>query len=338
MARWILCGAAVGFLHIVAGGPPAAARLIAFEDFEYGPTGSDLHGKGSAGAGFAGAWSGQTSYNIGNGSLSSPVNPLPSTGSSISAVAFGENRGIDRLFSTPVGAEGSSLYVSVLMQPIGILHQGAYGGWFSVALRPDNGDAFLSIGMNYSKGAYGIRLADIYATSNVPAEVGKTVFLVARVDYTEGVDPVHLYVNPQPGAPEPTTPTVSLIDYDVQIFKQLSITGPGGSAFDAIRIGTSYADVTPAVSDFQEDGDVDAADLGLWKTGFGLGGRATHMQGDADGDSDADGRDFLVWQRQLGYVAPTAGLNAAVPEPASLALVCVSGVLVLSGVRRRVLR
>ena len=64
------------------------------------------------------------------------------------------------------------------MQPIGVLHQGAYGGWFGLVLRGANGNAFLSIGMNYSQSNYGLRLADIYAASNVAAVVDKTVFLV----------------------------------------------------------------------------------------------------------------------------------------------------------------
>jgi hypothetical protein len=39
--------------------------------------------------------------------------------------------------------------------------------------------------------------------------------------------------------------------------------------------------------------------------------------GDADGDGDVDGRDFLVWQRQVAASAPEF---ASVPEPATLSL------------------
>ena len=45
--------------------------------------------------------------------------------------------------------------------------------------------------------------------------------------------------------------------------------------------------------DFDVDGDVDAADLVKWQVGFGLTGSAAHTQGDADGDQDVDGGDFL---------------------------------------------
>jgi len=39
--------------------------------------------------------------------------------------------------------------------------------------------------------------------------------------------------------------------------------------------------------------------------------------GDADGDGDVDGRDFLVWQRQ---VDGGAAALAAVPEPGTVVL------------------
>ena len=35
-----------------------------------------------------------------------------------------------------------------------------------------------------------------------------------------------------------------------------------------------------------------------WEHGFGKHGDAIRQDGDADGDTDADGADFLAWQRQ----------------------------------------
>lgn len=70
-------------------------------------------------------------------------------------------------------------------------------------------------------------------------------------------------------------------------------------------------------ADFQEDGDVDGDDLALWEFGFGLPG-AVHATGDADGDEDADGADFLVWQREAGGGPLAVPTSDAVPEPATL--------------------
>jgi hypothetical protein len=67
---------------------------------------------------------------------------------------------------------------------------------------------------------------------------------------------------------------------------------------------------TPLFSaDFDDDGDVDPTDLAIWDGAFDL-----NQLGDADGDNDSDGNDFLLWQRQLGS-APAVPVGAAIPEP-----------------------
>jgi hypothetical protein len=84
--------------------------------------------------------------------------------------------------------------------------------------------------------------------------------------------------------------------------------------------GTAYFDnfrvFNGIPGDFDNDGDVDAADLTSWKTAF-----KTTAVGDADGDLDSDGADFLIWQRNLGVdLLPAVAAGAAVPEPAAGAL------------------
>lgn len=308
----------------------AKADLLALENFDYGNVGGDLTGHGG-GLGFADSWTGNTSYNVANGSLNSPRDPLPLVGNSVSGVAYGDNRGIDRTLSAPLGADDTTVYVSVLMEPRGILGQGAYGGWFGLALR---GSADIFIGLNYGQGTYGLRLGDEYRSTGVSAAIGKPVFLVLRMDFTEGVESTYIYVNPQPGAPEPTTPQASEINLSFNSLSKISLTGPGGSAFDAIRIGTTYADVAPATSDFDGDGDVDGTDLGLWNAGYGAVGDGTLANGDANADGNVDGSDFMIWQRQLGFDL-TPGAAAAVPEPAGASLALLAAVASYVGRPRR---
>ncbi len=94
--------------------------------------------------------------------------------------------------------------------------------------------------------------------------------------------------------------------------------------FDAFAHQTPY-------SDFNVDGRVDRTDLDVLLSNIGKRTDARFEQGDADGDADVDGDDFLTWQREIGAATPLsafagdflaeASLNgAAVPEPATLAI------------------
>ncbi len=86
--------------------------------------------------------------------------------------------------------------------------------------------------------------------------------------------------------------------------------------------------------DFDLDGDVDAFDLGIWQTGFGITGGATAMDGDADADGDVDAFDLGLWQTNFG-----TGVGATVPEPATVVLSAVmSGAVFARPVRRKTLR
>lgn len=77
----------------------------------------------------------------------------------------------------------------------------------------------------------------------------------------------------------------------------------------------------PDEADFDEDGDVDQADLAAWENGYGISGTAEHHQGDADGDLDVDGNDYLIWQRQRTGNFSLQAAASAVPEPSTLILV-----------------
>jgi hypothetical protein len=96
-------------------------------------------------------------------------------------------------------------------------------------------------------------------------------------------------------------------------------------------IGWSINEPPPAnfrPADFNRDGTVNGPDLAIWKTAF----HAT-TAGNADGDGDSDGNDFLIWQRTLGQssLVPASG---SVPEPASAMMIVVSA-LGLARTRRR---
>jgi hypothetical protein len=78
---------------------------------------------------------------------------------------------------------------------------------------------------------------------------------------------------------------------------------------------------TPALpQDFNADGNVDGEDRSIWAANFG-NLAALRGEGDADGDHDVDGADFLSWQLASGSSTLLPGIAAAaaalgVPEPA----------------------
>lgn len=95
-----------------------------------------------------------------------------------------------------------------------------------------------------------------------------------------------------------------------------------------IIYGTNTVSVTatgltamPFGADFNGDGIVDGQDLAIWEMNYGLQGTPGILDtlGDADGDGDVDGADFLEIQRKLGG-PPLVAAAAAVPEPSALLL------------------
>ncbi|HMP08519.1 MAG TPA: endo-1,4-beta-xylanase, partial [Lacipirellulaceae bacterium] len=76
-----------------------------------------------------------------------------------------------------------------------------------------------------------------------------------------------------------------------------------------------YGLVVHLAADFNDDGQVDEADLAVWQQRFN--------------DGLADGADLLLWQQQLGLVASAPNSTAAVagvPEPSAIVLAVVAGV------------
>ncbi|HEX6962000.1 MAG TPA: hypothetical protein VF175_09050, partial [Lacipirellula sp.] len=111
------------------------------------------------------------------------------------------------------------------------------------------------------------------------------------------------------------TPQEAALDPEITVGTRKRLTQLDAAAL--VDIGWEV-DLTPPVdynpADFNEDTFVNGADLNIWRAAFG-----ENANGNADGDSDTDGRDLLIWQRQLGATSlvPTA---FSVPEPSGLAL------------------
>jgi len=93
----------------------------------------------------------------------------------------------------------------------------------------------------------------------------------------------------------------------------------------AWRTATQFDEIS---ADFDEDGDVDGADFFAWQQGYGTLINASRADGDADGDGDVDSDDLAIYRDGVINVAPAFSRAIfAVPEPASLAMLLVSFLL-----------
>jgi hypothetical protein len=112
--------------------------------------------------------------------------------------------------------------------------------------------------------------------------------------------------------------------------------GPGEWHLDELRLGETYADVTPIVSagtqgDYNDDGVVNAADYVAWRNAVDSGGTLAN-EGDNPGTVDQGDYDF--WAANYGNGLEGSGSTAAVPEPTA-AMLMLLATLALVGRRRR---
>jgi hypothetical protein len=240
-------GIVVGAALYLAAAPTNAA-LLAYEPFEYNAS-TDLNGQ-TNGTGFKEGWApGGFNASIGDrfrmqsGSLQ--YRALATRGSSHLAIESTEGKGIagmGRLLSTnlePVGV----YYLSFLFRP------GEQPGFASIVLGTGDGEE-LSIGKSSTVNQFhlarrGGRDNRVYA--GIEAVPGKTVFLAVKMELKEGMDKFTLHIDPKPGEPEPKTGTTK-DDFDLPDPKRLFLYSTGSWSVDEIRIGTTWADVTPAAS------------------------------------------------------------------------------------------
>jgi hypothetical protein len=85
------------------------------------------------------------------------------------------------------------------------------------------------------------------------------------------------------------------------------VTSFGGG----LRVG--YVNLPDTAGDFDGDGDADGADFIVWQTNFPTTSGATPATGDADGDNDVDGADFANWQDN--FPANPSSSPASAPSP-----------------------
>jgi hypothetical protein len=223
----------------------AVAELIAYEPFDYA-AGVSLPGA-NGGIGFASAWAAGgfnaklfNLFQISPGALEYPGLATKGT-THVQADATAQGiAGLGRTLSRPLGTENGTYYLSFLHRPDG---EAEYG---SIVLGTGQGDE-LAIGKSSSTGEYYIsnRGGVGRILSGVPGEVGKTRLIVVKMEFLDGPDRFTLYMDPAPGKSEPANGFVKE-DLDLKFADKLFLYSRAAWSVDEIRLGTTWADVTPA--------------------------------------------------------------------------------------------
>lgn len=197
--------------------------------------------------------SGGTNFNIIAGSLSDPSGKLVTSGNSVQAVTpqttYQAFTGRFNVWTASSGnTNANPTYYSVLIRPDNLgLSNGA--AFFQIFGQPSGNDLYA--GYLFGSPYWGFQNESTQVLSSVSVVSNQTTFLVVRANYAPAGSPSTflLYVNPTPGASEPATAnaTYSLTQSSQQNGIALQVQNGAAATFDEIRVGTNYADVTPAV-------------------------------------------------------------------------------------------
>lgn len=221
---------------------PAQASLLVHEGFAYGPAGAALLGA-NGGTGFSGAWQTapgpaniNTNYVLTSGTLGA--------GGSLSSASVNAIGGLARPLSQTFGADGTTMYMSMLMRAEGTLNEGYSFGFFGVFLESSGTHVYVGKPGGGLYGNWGLENqgGSGQVTTGVPIVVDQPMLLVLRADFQAGPDQFTLYLNPVSGGPEPLTGTVKT-GVDAGTITGLEIFSSGAFSVDEIRIGDTYADV-----------------------------------------------------------------------------------------------
>ena len=203
------------------------------------------------GVGFSGPWAPggfnafASGYTSNVGSLFYPSLEA-STGGSVSGGAFSAINGAIRNLEQPLGTDNTTVYLSLLLRPDGILSNGIFNGFFGVTLNGVSRDLFIGKPGGGALEQYVIetRGGSGQVPSGTSSDVRHTALLVLKAQFLSGNDTFTLYANPAPWGSEPGSGAVKS-DLDLGAVSKIGIYSSGAFTVDEIRIGTTYEDVVP---------------------------------------------------------------------------------------------
>lgn len=226
-----------------------AARLLADAPMDIG---GNLDGS-SSGIGWAGNWSGSgSSITLSNNSLADPSGLLPVSGGKarfqLTGTPLPASATATRDMATGVGADGTTTWISFLVQPD--------TGPFNFAGITFGSSSATEGFAGFSLGRFAVGVAGTAGTavSGITPVNDQDALLVLRLQHAAGNDSITLYVNPTPGLNAPDSALTASASFDLGSFTRIAITG-GTPSFgsnsgyiDELRVGRSYAEVAPTAA------------------------------------------------------------------------------------------
>ena len=160
---------------------------------------------------------------------------------------------VSRSLGTPIsGATGTVLWVSFLLRKDTEGSIPPPGNYLGLALYPtDQSNSALYIGDTGESDFYSIAIAgsaEGQVASNVPSVVSpNATLLLVRIMYQDGPDVIDLFVNPNLAAGEPMVASATKNDFDLTEVNLIGLLAGNDTNWvvDEIRLGNSFADVTP---------------------------------------------------------------------------------------------
>jgi hypothetical protein len=260
-----MCRTALGLVLVLLTASVARAQLVGYEGFDYS-TGSGLNGL-NGGLGWsttpAGTWStASPSFSISAGSLTppAPADLLSTTGNRLTLSRTAPFTTAARTFGTDLRTLSgtSEVWISFVITRTASATTGSYGGLVignEAGSGSTSGRLFIGDSGATSPAAdtWSLERAGggVLGSSNFNVSTFPTVMLAARIQFQSGADSVQLYVNRPPGGGTPASVDAILSNLDINPSNG-AVTdfgiwygGDGGYQIDEIRIGLTYADVTP---------------------------------------------------------------------------------------------
>lgn len=216
--------------------------VLAYDGFDY-PAGSDIVGK-DGGLGWGpNTWTGPADGSVTMSDTGLEYDIVTSSGNALD-IRFTNNAAftVTRTLGTPVGGDGTSIWVSWMVHPV--VQEFSYFLSLNIV---DN----VLIGRQWAATKWSILAGSQRADTPVLIETNTTYFMVVRIDFAEGNETVHYWVNPSIKS-EPVVENAATITAGNFMLSSLKMRGRGvpdhSVIYDEIRVGNTWKEVAPTLA------------------------------------------------------------------------------------------